>query len=45
MFLDELRHFRDVVNGKASPACSLQDGIMALRLALSALQGRMTRSV
>jgi predicted dehydrogenase len=45
MFLDELRHFRDVVNGKASPACSLQDGIMALRLALSALQGRLTQPV
>ncbi len=41
LFLDELRHFRDVVSGKASPACSLQDGISALRLALSALQGQV----
>ncbi len=41
MFLDELRHFKDVVDGTASPACSLQDGVSALRLALSALQGQM----
>ncbi len=41
LFLDELRHLIDVVNGKASPACSLQDGISALRLALSALQGQV----
>ncbi len=40
MFLDELRHFREVVKGKAEPACSLQDGIISLRLALAALQGR-----
>jgi predicted dehydrogenase len=37
MFLDELRHFRDLVNGKADPLCSLEDGIQALRLSLSAL--------
>jgi predicted dehydrogenase len=43
MFLDELRHFRDVVKGKATPICSLQDGMRALRLALSALQGQMMR--
>ncbi len=41
MFLDELSHFREVVKGKASPVCSLHDGLMALQLALSALQGRM----
>ncbi len=43
MFLDELSHFREVVLGKAQPFCTLQDGIMALRLALSALQGQVSR--
>lgn len=38
MFLEELRHFTEVVKGKTRPACSLADGIMALRLALYALQ-------
>jgi predicted dehydrogenase len=37
MFLDELRHFRDVLNGVAEPVCTLQDGIQALRISLGAL--------
>jgi predicted dehydrogenase len=37
MFLDELRHFREVVSGQAEPVCTLQDGIQSLRLSLSAL--------
>jgi predicted dehydrogenase len=37
MFLDELRHFREVVSGKAEPVCTLQDGIQSLRLSLRAL--------
>jgi predicted dehydrogenase len=41
MFLDELRHFLDVVKGKAKPACTLHDGEAALRLALSALQDQV----
>jgi predicted dehydrogenase len=40
MFLDELRHFRDVVHGEAQLVCTLQDGIQALRLALAARQQR-----
>ncbi len=40
LFIDELRHFVDVVRGKAKPVCSLSDGIITLRLALSALQGQ-----
>lgn len=39
MFLDELRHFIEVAEGKARPACTLQDGVAALQMALSALQG------
>jgi predicted dehydrogenase len=38
MFLDELKHFLAVINGKTKPVCSLQDGIMALQLALAARQ-------
>ncbi len=37
MFLDELRHFTEVVAGNAEPVCTLQDGIQSLRLCLSAL--------
>ena len=38
MFLDELRHFRDVVHGETEPVCTLQDGIQALQLAIAARQ-------
>jgi predicted dehydrogenase len=37
MFLDELRHFIQVVRGKVKPVCNLQDGEIALDLALKAL--------
>lgn len=36
LFLDQMRHFLDVAQGKAQPLCTLQDGIQALRLALAA---------
>jgi predicted dehydrogenase len=38
LFLDEMRHFIAMTEGNVSPACSLEDGIWALRLALSAHQ-------
>jgi predicted dehydrogenase len=41
MFLEELRHFKEVVGGNVEPICSLTDGITALRLALAALHGQM----
>ena len=45
MFLDEMRHFRDCIEGKATPLISLEDGIRALEIALaakrSALEGRI----
>ena len=45
MFLDELRHFRDVINGAAEPTCTLQDGIQALQLALAARQEQLVHFV
>lgn len=32
LFMDESRHFLDIVNQKASPICSLEDGIAAIQL-------------
>jgi predicted dehydrogenase len=36
MFLEEMRHFRQVVREEAEPACTLEDGLAALRIALAA---------
>jgi predicted dehydrogenase len=36
MFLDEMRHFLEVVRDGTEPACTLEDGIYALKLALAA---------
>jgi predicted dehydrogenase len=38
LFLDEMRHFLQVVRGEQSPVCSLEDGVEALKLCLAALQ-------
>lgn len=38
MFLDEMRHFLAVVQGREAPRCSLHDGIRALTLTLDALR-------
>jgi predicted dehydrogenase len=35
MFVDEMAHFVRVVRGEEKPLCTLQDGIMALQLALA----------
>lgn len=44
MFLAEMRHFLDVLEGKATPLCTLEDGMAALRLALDAVeQGSLHR--
>ena len=42
MFLEELRHFRNVVKGKARSICTLSDGVQALRLSLIALASSQT---
>jgi predicted dehydrogenase len=36
LFLAEMRHFLAVARGEATPLCTLEDGIQALRLALAA---------
>jgi predicted dehydrogenase len=47
MFLDELRNFLAAIRGEAEPACTLEQGIYALRLALavhdSAQRGQMIK--
>lgn len=37
LFVDEIRHFLDVVDGRAQPQCTLDDGAQALKVALAAL--------
>lgn len=45
LFLDEMRHFMDVVKGRTAPLCTLEDGLAALQLAdavhRSSEEGRM----
>jgi predicted dehydrogenase len=45
LFLDEMRHFLAVAGGRASPVCSLADGIEALRLAYGARQSAHDRQL
>lgn len=36
MFLDEMRHFLEIMEGKATPLCSLEDGIRVMEIVLAA---------
>ena len=45
MFLEEMRHFIQVVRGESEPLCTLEDGLYALRLALSALRSGREMSI
>ncbi len=36
MFIEEMKHFIEIINGKSAPICTLEDGIKALELALMA---------
>ena len=40
LFMDELRHFIDVANGRAEPVCTLEDGLRVQQLAVDALKLR-----
>ena len=42
LFVAQTRHFLDVVRGVSEPVCSLEDGVMALRLALAAYESQKT---
>jgi predicted dehydrogenase len=42
LFLAQTRHFIDIIHGQAEPVCGLDDGVMALRLALAAFESQKT---
>lgn len=42
LFVAQTRHFLAVVRGETEPVCTLEDGIVALRLALSAYESQRT---
>ena len=42
LFIAQTRHFLQVARGEAEPACSLEDGIRALEMALAAIESQKT---
>jgi predicted dehydrogenase len=42
LFVAQTRHLIDIVRGEAEPVCSLEDGVMALSLALAAYESQKT---
>jgi predicted dehydrogenase len=45
MFLDEMRHFLDCIEGRTGPYVTLEDGIRALEIALAAKRSAAERRV
>jgi predicted dehydrogenase len=45
LFREQMEHFLQVVRGEKDPFCTLQDGIMALEMALAAHESAETRQV
>jgi predicted dehydrogenase len=45
LFVAQMRHFLDVIRGEAEPVCHLEDGVMALRLALAAYKSQETERI
>jgi predicted dehydrogenase len=42
LFVSQTRHFIETARGESEPVCRLEDGIMALRLALAAIRSQST---
>ena len=42
LFMAQTRHFIEVARGEAEPVCTLEDGVMALRLAMAAFESQET---
>ena len=42
LFLAQTRHFIEIVRGESEPVCRLEDGMLALRLALAAYESQQT---
>lgn len=45
LFVSQMRHFIETARGESEPNCSLDDGIMALRLALAAKKSQESGSI
>jgi len=45
LFVSQTRHFIETARGESEPVCRLEDGIMALRLALAAYKSQESESV
>lgn len=45
LFIAEMKHFLDVVEKKAKPVCTLEDGIKALKIALAVHESAKTKQV
>jgi len=45
LFLRQTRHFIETARGESEPVCSLEDGIMALSLALAAKESNRTKNL
>ena len=43
LFLAQMRHFVDVVDGKNEPNCSLTDGLQALKIALAVIESAASK--
>jgi predicted dehydrogenase len=42
LFVAQTRHFLAIVRGEEEPVCTLEDGVMALRLARAAYESQKT---
>lgn len=45
LFVAQTRHFIETARGESEPVCTLEDGIMALRLALAAIESQSTSQI